>query len=222
MKKSPDHLSDDIERNAFHLERLILFSDAVFAIAITLLIIEIKTPVLAERSTAALIEALAEKFSEFFGFLLSFIVIGTFWISHHKLFGFVTGYTRHLIWLNLLMLLWIVFVPFTSGLNSHYGGMDSVWMIYSLNMFMIAISLYFIYRYVRRKDLKISLVSVHAEEMKYASRRVLVTACVFLTAALLCTMGWRPASRAARFIYFFIPVAIYFVNKPARKKPKAP
>src|SRR5664279_3675180 len=143
MKKSPDVPHDVADRNAFQLERLILFSDAVFAIAITLLIIEIKTPVLSERSTSALLEALAEKFSEFFGFLLSFLVIGTFWISHHRLFGFVTGYTQRLLWLNLLMLLWIVFVPFTSGLNSHYGGMDAVWMIYSLNMFMIALSLYF-------------------------------------------------------------------------------
>jgi uncharacterized membrane protein len=218
MNKSPDHLHDPVERSAFQLERLILFSDAVFAIAITLLIIEIKTPVLSERSTSALLDALAEKFSEFFGFLLSFTVIGTFWISHHRLFGFITGYTHRLLLLNLFMLFWIVFLPFTSGLNSHYGGMDAVWMIYSLNTFMIALSLYFIYRYVGRKDLKISLVSVHPEEMKYAGRRNLVTALVFLTAALLCTIGWRPASWAARLIYFFIPVAIYYVNRSARKK----
>ncbi|MEN9685099.1 MAG: hypothetical protein RLZZ28_885, partial [Bacteroidota bacterium] len=101
-------------RKLFQLERLILFSDAVFAIAITLLIIEIKVPELHEVSTQTIKQALAEKFPEFFGFVLSFAVVGLFWSTHHRLFGYVSSYDNGLLWLNLLCLFWIVIVPFTS------------------------------------------------------------------------------------------------------------
>ena len=209
------------DRREFQLDRLILFSDAVFAIAITLLIIEIKTPVLPEYTSAALMHALREKFSEFFAFLLSFAVIGVFWVSHHRLFGYVTGYTTRLLWLNLHMLLWIVFVPFTSGLNSHFGGMDIVWIIYSLNMFMISTSIFFLYRYVSKKDLHISTLVEQPVELKNAQYRNIVTSLIFLSGALLCLLNWRPTSWVARFIFVLIPVAISILNrKMVRRKEK--
>ena len=95
-------------RKQFQLERMILFSDAVFAIAITLLIIEIKIPHFDDAITQQqLANALLKKLPEFLGFILSFVVIGQFWISHHRLFGYIMDYTPKLLWLNLLMLLWI-------------------------------------------------------------------------------------------------------------------
>lgn len=205
------------DRKEFQLERLILFSDAVFAIAITLLIIEIKVPVLAENNTTALMDALGEKFPEFFGFILSFAVIGQFWINHHKLFGLITGYNNGLLWLNLHMLFWIVLVPFTSGLNSHYGNLNAVWMIYSFNMFMIALSLHFIYRYVSKDGSPLSTLAYAPLKRKYAHRKSMSTAIIFLIGVLLCIPNWDPASWAARLIFFLIPLVISFINKSARK-----
>lgn len=150
MSHQQHHSKHDIflNRKEFQLERMILFSDAVFAIAITLLIIEIKVPVLSEISTHGVLEALKEKIAEFFAFVLSFTVIGQFWITHHRVFGYVTGYTNGLLWLNLHMLFWIVLVPFTSGFNAQHGNLDIVWIIYSFNLFMIGLSLYFINRII--------------------------------------------------------------------------
>src|SRR5215217_7060989 len=93
-------------KKEFQLERLILFSDAVFAIAITLLVIEIKVPELhgEEATEKALLHRVALLIPKFLGFIVSFVLIGIYWAVHHRLFGFVTNYSRKLIVLNLFFL----------------------------------------------------------------------------------------------------------------------
>ncbi|MBK9959255.1 MAG: DUF1211 domain-containing protein [Chitinophagaceae bacterium] len=93
-------------RKEFQLERLILFSDAVFAIAITLLVIEIKIPELPHDSVTdkGLLIALRNLIPKFIGFLVSFLLIGQYWIVHHRLFGYVINFTDRLIWLNIFLI----------------------------------------------------------------------------------------------------------------------
>ena len=109
-------------KKEFQLERLILFSDAVFAIAITLLIIEIKVPEIhkEELSELTVLQALAQLAPKFAGFLVSFLLIGQYWVMHHRMFGFVINYTERLIWLNILLLLTIVLMPFSTAFYSEY------------------------------------------------------------------------------------------------------
>src|SRR6478672_11723927 len=109
-------------KKEFQLERLILFSDAIFAIAITLLVIEIKVPEL-DRHTATddqLAHSLGEMIPKFIGFFVSFIIIGLYWTIHHRMFGYVINYTRRMLWLNLLFLLGIVLMPFSTAFYSAY------------------------------------------------------------------------------------------------------
>lgn len=111
------------ERSKFQLDRIALFSDAVFAIAITLLVIEIKVPVVSYESAhfnENLKHAMQHMIPEFVGFLISFIVIGQSWKTHHTMFGFVTDYDRKLLSLNTWLLFSIVCMPFTTGLMSRY------------------------------------------------------------------------------------------------------
>src|SRR6476620_7839398 len=93
-------------KKEFQLERMILFSDAVFAIAITLLAIEIKVPEVAKNivTDQLLTEKLDELLPKFIGFLVSFFVIAIYWVVHHRMFGFVVNYNRKLLWLNLIFL----------------------------------------------------------------------------------------------------------------------
>src|SRR5215204_2057977 len=94
-------------KKEFQLERLILFSDAVFAIAITLLVIEIKIPEIPDKELTEdkLLGALGHLIPKFVGFLISFLIIGQYWLVHHRMYSYVTGFTTRLIWLNLLFLL---------------------------------------------------------------------------------------------------------------------
>jgi uncharacterized membrane protein len=104
-------------------ERVIFFSDAVFAIAMTLLVLEIKIPELPEQQvgTPVFREALLEQLPHLFGYGLSFLVIAIIWMSHHNIWKFITTITARLMWLNVLLLLVVAFMPVPTALIAWYG-----------------------------------------------------------------------------------------------------
>jgi uncharacterized membrane protein len=104
----------------FQLERLAFFSDAVFAIAITLLIIEVRIPAGTSDSETGLAQALVDLIPQYIGFFVSFFVIGRFWIGHHRVFGRLARVNDGLVWRNLLFLMTIAFMPFPTALVSHF------------------------------------------------------------------------------------------------------
>jgi uncharacterized membrane protein len=113
------------------LERLSFFSDAVFAIAITLLVIEVRPPELHGATEAALREALLELIPKYIGFVVSFAVIGRFWLGHHRLFGMLARTDDRMIVANLMMLLGIAFMPFPTAVFSEYAGSQTAALLYA-------------------------------------------------------------------------------------------
>lgn len=103
------------------LERIVFFSDAVIAIAITLLAIEIRLPDLGHEGGDALLSALSGLWPRYLSFVISFLVIGSYWWVHHRAFRAVRRYDEALIWLNLLFLLCVVFLPFASAVLGEHG-----------------------------------------------------------------------------------------------------
>ena len=117
------------------LDRLMFFSDAIFAIAITLLVIEVHVPRFpGGYSDAQLADALLENIPQYIGFLVSFFVIGRFWIGHHRSFGYLARADDGLVWLNLLFLLTIAFMPYPTAIISNFAtsrlgiGFYAVWL----------------------------------------------------------------------------------------------
>ncbi|MEO8998619.1 MAG: TMEM175 family protein [Rhodanobacter sp.] len=107
-----------MSNNTTQLERLTFFSDAVFAIAITLLVIEIHVPRLGMASDQVFLAELAALQPSIFGFALSFLVIGALWAAHHRVFGMLTSYSHSVMVPNMLQLLVIAFMPFATALMS--------------------------------------------------------------------------------------------------------
>lgn len=117
------------------LERLIFFSDAVFAIAITLLIIDVHAPHVPFGSPDhAYIRALLDLAPSLFGFFVSFFVIGAFWAGHHRAFALAGHYSDILNGPNLMMLCSVVFMPFTTSFMSHNIGTLVPTQVYNLSL----------------------------------------------------------------------------------------
>jgi uncharacterized membrane protein len=146
----------------FSLERIILFSDAVFAIAITLLVIELRLPELEEISNEALGHALLHTLPHIMSFFLSFFIIGIYWIAHHRMFGYVVDYDVPLLWLNLFLLCFIVLMPFSSNILGVYGGLNTGYYAYVFNITMVAICNFLLYRHISKpgKNLSVGLENV--------------------------------------------------------------
>ena len=98
----------DKSKMHYQLDRISFFSDGVFAIAITLLVIEFKVPVIHHATDGLLWDSLAHMGWKLLGFIISFFIVGYYWSVHHRIFGYVNNYTSRLIWLNLLFLFSVV------------------------------------------------------------------------------------------------------------------
>ena len=124
----------------YGFERLIFFSDAVFAIAITLLVLDVKLP----HGPLPLGQALADTAPKLFAFLLSFMVIGLYWLNHHRLFGRVTGFTPALLRVNLLLLLTVSFLPFPTSVLAEYSPDRVAVIFYALSVGALGLMHFFV------------------------------------------------------------------------------
>lgn len=149
----------------FELERVILFSDAVFAIAITLLILEIKFPKFPENFTGInLLTFLKPTIIHFFAFAISFFFIGMCWARHLKLCKFLKQYNHTVIFFNLLLLFFIVTFPFSISafienvseaiVTAVLVYMGNIFFVMLLNFCLCIISLKKIQAYLYRVKVK--------------------------------------------------------------------
>ncbi|PBC60612.1 hypothetical protein BKI49_29395 [Streptomyces sp. Tue6028] len=122
--------------------RVEAFSDGVFAIAITLLILEIKVPEAGEHG--GLWHALGAQWPSYAAYVVSFLVIGIMWINHHQLFGYVVRVDRTLMFLNLLVLMVVAAVPWPTAMLAEYLREDEAShvaaAVYSLVMVAMALA----------------------------------------------------------------------------------
>lgn len=103
-------------------DRIVNLSDGVFAIAITLLILDIRVPDIPENMVSSQLPgALLSLWPKYLGYILSFVGISTFWIIHHSIFRTIRSYNRIILYLNLLFLMVVAFVPFPTSLLGEYG-----------------------------------------------------------------------------------------------------
>jgi len=118
--------------NEVEFGRIVAFSDGVFSIAITLLVLNIG--IKKGLSEGQIDDALWDQRDLFFAYAISFAVIGRFWLVHHRFFSEVRAFDGRLISLNLGYLGSIVLIPFSSELLGEYGGTTTAVVFYSANL----------------------------------------------------------------------------------------
>lgn len=133
------------------LERLIFFSDAVFAIAITLLVLDIRIPEIPDGlEVAELPGRVAEVIPNILAYFISFMIIAVYWLVHHGTFAYIRRYDRRLLWLNLYPLLFVAFVPFPAALLARYGNTFLAFTLYAVVQIAISLLLTIIWVHAAR------------------------------------------------------------------------
>ena len=160
--------------NEIEFSRIVAFSDGVFAIAITLLVLNLGVPEHIRHDD--LWPVLRDQGQDLFAYGLSFAVIGRFWVVHHRFFGDVTGFDGRLVALNLFYLAWIVLIPFSSQVLGDHAGDEAAVIIYAINLIGVILSGTLMFADARRAGLS----RVSAEQAEEGQRNALVVASVFL------------------------------------------
>jgi uncharacterized membrane protein len=123
--------------NEVEFGRIVAFSDGVFSIAITLLVLNLGID---KGLTEGQIDnALWDQREMFLSYAISFAVIGRFWLVHHRFFAEVQAFDSRLIGLNLVYLGWIVLIPFSSEVLGEYGGKTTAVVVYSVNLAVVVL-----------------------------------------------------------------------------------
>ena len=131
--------------------RIEALTDGIYAVAMTLLVIELKFPEHAEIHTAAaLADATVALIPRFISWLISFLTLALFWFSHHRTFDHVRHVTGQLIALNIFQLAFVSLMPFCSALVGEYSGAVLSQTVYSAVMIMLAVFALLVSRYVYR------------------------------------------------------------------------
>lgn len=128
-------------------ERLLAFSDGVFAVAITLLVFDLMRPSVEH----GLVYALARLWPHYLSFALSFLLIGIIWANHHHIFTHVKRANHTFLMINVIFLLWVVFIPFPTALLAEYlsnsGERRTVMVIYSATFLVLVLLFNLLWRY---------------------------------------------------------------------------
>jgi uncharacterized membrane protein len=131
MADSAQQPVESVRSQEKEVARIAAFSDGVFAIAITLLALQLEIP---SPSGVDVWAALQDLGPGFLSFGISFAVIGAYWIAHHRLYAVIERYDRRLLWLNLLSLFFIVLLPFTTSLIGEHGDSAVSVVVYALSV----------------------------------------------------------------------------------------
>jgi uncharacterized membrane protein len=210
MKKHRSLSQNTVEHRSSQLglERLIFFSDAVFAIAITLLALEIRLPDTDELLTnTQLASQLAGMWHEYLAYILSFLVIGTFWMAHHRKYRYIIRYDNRLLFLNLMMLMVIAFIPFPSSIISKYPDRSAT-IFYALTMATAGILLAGNWWYASHHN---RLIDPNLD-VRISRRQLvapLVTTAIFLFSILISFMN----ANLSRISWLLILLASWYANK---------
>lgn len=119
--------------------RLEAFSDGVFAIVITLLILDIRLPVLHHPNNVTVLHALIAIMPKIFVYCISFLNIAVYWINHHQLFSVLKKTDRGFLWLNCLLLLVLAFIPFPTSVIGEYPKTQTAIIFFGSVMILAAI-----------------------------------------------------------------------------------
>ncbi len=194
----------------FKLDRLAGFSDGVIAIAITILVLGLEVPSVHEVNHSELIDYLIESLHPAAGFVVSFVLIGTYWLEHYAIFHYLKRATRAFVLLNGLFLLCLTFLPFPTGLQSAYRDDELAMALYCIAQLNCSISLLTLWLYAV-KDHRLVSPRISPDVVRSMTRRLMI-APVLSVLAIGCSFLSITLSRAIMFSIPFFYISHHVVD----------
>ena len=165
------------------LDHIISFADAIFAFSITFMAISINIPNLAQNLTEAqVIDKLLESIPEFEIYVISFVIIGVYWIAYHQIFNQIVDSHRVMAWLTLIFLFFITLIPLATNLEIGFG-YQVVFVLYALVLTMAGALLTIIWMHATKK--KLINESLTQRQIHAISLQTLLPTVVFLLSILV-------------------------------------
>jgi uncharacterized membrane protein len=195
-------------------ERVEALSDGVFAIVMTLLVIEIHIPKLKQFSEQGLIQGLSQLTPQFGVYFLTFALIGSYWVSHHiTLSVFAKNFDRYLVFVNSGFLSFISLLPFSASLLGKYPDSQLAIGVYSLHILILSLFIFFIRWYITNAS---SINNLSQSDLEKAGYRPIdrFYANVRLTLPIVCSILavilslW---STAAAIVLLLIPLILGYI-----------
>ncbi|MBK9093225.1 MAG: DUF1211 domain-containing protein [Anaerolineae bacterium] len=186
-------------------ERIGSFSDGVFSIAITLLVLEVKVP---DDITGGLITALPVILPKLLAHVISFAVLGIYWVGHHNMFLHIRRHDRWLLWMNILFLLFVASMPFAAALIIHYPDDQLALIFYALMLIGAGLALNLTWRYAT-KQRRLVPAELDADLIAFVNRRQLMAPMVYVIAVLVSFLNLN----VAKLLFILVPL-LYIVPSP--------
>lgn len=153
---------DLFDRLSVNKERIMTLNDGIFAIAITLLVLNLSIPEVSSREIdLLLLPSLSMIYPKIIGFVLSFFIITRYWLSYHRIFSFIGEIDSRILTLNIFFLFFIAFMPFPTYLLGLYGAHVNVVIFYAIVLAISSCFLYLIWRHAVNTE---GLLNQHLEE----------------------------------------------------------
>jgi uncharacterized membrane protein len=183
-------------------QRIEAIADGIFAVALTLLVLDIKVPVSeAIKTEKQLFDSFCELTPKFLTYFLSFMTLGIFWTGHTAQFTYIEKSDRHLNWLSLFFLLFVSVLPFTTAFLSEHIHFKVAIAVYWLNIFLLGLALYIHWVYAMKHGFAQFSNETEKQNVDKAIRsRIVIAQTLYACAALLCFVN--------NYLSIFMTIAI--------------
>jgi uncharacterized membrane protein len=214
-------MTETASGESMHLtkSRLESLSDGIFAFAMTLLVIGLglpdKTSIV--QSTDFTVKFLLSLHSDFFHYVLAFLILGAFWLSHHIEVHPLQGLNRTYVWLNLGTLMFVALLPFSTSFSGDFTGVSLGAIIFELNLFAIGMGMYFQWRYATDNN-RLVEPGLDPDFVRHVATRTLIVPFISLLGILIALTG----SLYSTMIYLAIPLADYLITRWENRQVPSP
>jgi len=196
--------------------RVETLADGVFAIAMTLLAFNLQPPNVPTIGAASDLQAaLLAMLPHFRTYVLSFVVIGIYWLSHHFQFHYVRHADRTLLWINIFFLMFVATLPFSTAVLGRYGKYQTAIVLYSANLLLVGMTNAIHWAYVTHRR-RLVAPDLPDEVVRLIMARILLAPVV----AVLCIgISYVNVEWAENF-YYTILVAYLLLSRPPKALPR--